>query len=475
MRVHLATGEVEPIWTSRYGAYPAAWSPDHARAFLGDFYTAGDVVLYEPDGDGGRRILYGTPIEEREEGVDVPTLRASTRPTARRAAAGSCSSRASSRTPALPATSTSSGPARSSRSRSRAPAHEGVGRALGARCTSTSDRYVVHYNVDGCAWAYEARLDEAGRRLEIERVLVGEGELSGGVLHGLHYDEGSGRFALSFCTATTPTQLYVLDAGAAPPSRKTRERPLGISPDLLSAGEDASFESHDGLRVSARLYLPSEELGYAGPRPLVYYVHGGPQSQERPNFAWFSMPLIQILTLEGFAVFVPNARGSTGYGLELHEARRPGLGRPGPARPRPRDDRGAAAGRARGRRPRRRGRSLVRRLHDAHAREPPSGALARGGRHVRAVRPHDVLGADPRDLEAVLRARARRPGARPRLHRRALSEDHDRRTSPRRCSSSRVRTTRGSSSASRTTSSRVFARSARTSTTSSSRTRATTC
>jgi dipeptidyl aminopeptidase/acylaminoacyl peptidase len=44
-------------------------------------------------------------------------------------------------------------------------------------------------------------------------------------------------------------------------------------------------------------------------------VHGGPQSQERPDFSWFSMPLIQFLTLNGFAVFVPNARGSTGYGL----------------------------------------------------------------------------------------------------------------------------------------------------------------
>ena len=74
--------------------------------------------------------------------------------------------------------------------------------------------------------------------------------------------------------------------------------------------------SHDGLRVSARLYLPSPELGYEGARPLVYYVHGGPQGQERPNFAWFSMPLIQTLTLEGFAVFVPNARGSTGYGMD---------------------------------------------------------------------------------------------------------------------------------------------------------------
>jgi dipeptidyl aminopeptidase/acylaminoacyl peptidase len=99
------------------------------------------------------------------------------------------------------------------------------------------------------------------------------------------------------------------------PRKLTRERALALAPELLASGEDASFESHDGLRVSARLYLPSERLGFDGPRPLVYYVHGGPQGQERPDFSWFSMPLIQILTLTGFAVFVPNARGSTGYGL----------------------------------------------------------------------------------------------------------------------------------------------------------------
>ncbi|TLN05274.1 S9 family peptidase, partial [bacterium] len=97
--------------------------------------------------------------------------------------------------------------------------------------------------------------------------------------------------------------------------RHTNERVLGIPGHLLSGGEDASFTSYDGTRVSARLYMPANELGFTGPRPLVYYVHGGPQGQERPDFAWFSMPLIQYLTVNGFAVFVPNVRGSTGYGL----------------------------------------------------------------------------------------------------------------------------------------------------------------
>jgi dipeptidyl aminopeptidase/acylaminoacyl peptidase len=193
-------------------------------------------------------------------------------------------------------------------------AHDGLGELEGLEHLE-GERYLLTYNIDGCSWVYDGSFDEEGRRFTVERVVVGEDELARGVLHGLEFDTDSGRFVASFCTATSPTQLYVLPAANAAPTTLTRERALGIAPALLSAGEDASFESHDGLRISARLYLPSPELGHDGPRPLVYYVHGGPQSQERPNFAWFSMPLIQILTLEGFAVFVPNVRGSTGYGL----------------------------------------------------------------------------------------------------------------------------------------------------------------
>ncbi|MBA2642026.1 MAG: S9 family peptidase [Actinobacteria bacterium] len=317
IRVDLGSGDATPVWQSPYGALAIAWSADHSRVALADFYTMGDGVLYEPDESGERRVILGTPIEDREQGADYPLLGI---PNDRSSSHWTTSGKGVLTFTSLfddagaPGYLELARPGEIEAVSVEGVVHDGAG-GFDRLKHLEGDRYALVYNIDGCSWAYDARFDEASRRLTAERVLVGEGELAGGVLHGLDYDEGSGRFALAFCTAKLPTQLYVLPAEDGPPARKTRERPLGISPEQLSDGEDASFESHDGLRVSARLYLPSSELGYEWPRPLVYYVHGGPQSQERPNFAWFSMPLIQILTLEGFAVFVPNARGSTGYGL----------------------------------------------------------------------------------------------------------------------------------------------------------------
>jgi dipeptidyl aminopeptidase/acylaminoacyl peptidase len=314
IRVDLESGETETLWQSPYGASPAAWTPDHARVFLMDGYTIGDVVLYEAV-SGERRVLHGTPLEDRDDGGEYP-------PSGIRSPHGTASGEGVLLVTTIFGDTGVPGYLDLTRPRAEVErvavhglAHEGAGE-LERLQHLEGDRYAAVFNIDGCSWAYETRLDEAARTLTAERVLVGQDGLAGGVLHGLHFDEGSGRYALAFCTATMPTQLYVLGReDAAPASRKTQERALGLAPELLAGGEDASFESHDGLRISARLYLPSPELGYEGPRPLVYYVHGGPQSQERPNFAWFSMPLIQILTLEGFAVFVPNVRGSTGYGL----------------------------------------------------------------------------------------------------------------------------------------------------------------
>jgi dienelactone hydrolase len=314
MRIDLATGETEILGEGTHGPYPAAWTSDHSRAILADGYTAGDVVLYERDPDTGEKtMVWGTLLEDREEGAEHPLL-------------GLQSSHVTeSGRGLLVATSlfddaygpgyiAFDNPGEVEPVELTGARHEGVGE-LERFQHIDGDQYLAVFNIDGVSWVYETDLDEAARAMKLGRVLVGEGELAGGVIHGIARDKESGRYALSFCTATTPTQLFVLDADGTP-QQQTDEKPLGIDPGLLSPGEDVSFVSHDGLRTSARLYLPSPELGFEGPRPLVYYVHGGPQGQERPNFAWFSMPLIQTLTLEGFAVFVPNVRGSTGYGMD---------------------------------------------------------------------------------------------------------------------------------------------------------------
>ena len=313
VRVDLAERSVETLWQSPFGAFVVAHTPDHSRVVIADGYTMGDVVLYEVV-EGARRLLYGTPLDERVEDADYPL-------TGFRSAHATASGAGLLVVTTLFEDAGSLGYLDLARPGEVEPVsitglvHEGMGE-LEAVQRLEHDRLALTFNIDGCSWVYAGSFDEAARTLSATRVLVGQDELVDGVLHGLDYDRESGRFAIAFCSATSPTQLYVLPAEDTTRSvRLTRERPLGLAPGLLAAGEDASFESHDGLRVSARLYLPSPELGFDGPRPLVYYVHGGPQSQERPDFAWFSMPLIQILTLEGFAVFVPNARGSTGYGL----------------------------------------------------------------------------------------------------------------------------------------------------------------
>ncbi|WP_374689655.1 prolyl oligopeptidase family serine peptidase [Promineifilum sp.] len=314
-RADLATGEVTELFRSMYEAFVAGSDSERDRLALVEGYTAGDSVLYlwEPE-TGEARLLNGRRLEEREPGEEVPL-------TSFGAAEFTRSGRGLLLMTSLFEDTYGLGyialaePETVARVQVRGQVHEGLGEMENLKHLR-DDRYALQYNIDGCSWLYEGVFDEATLEMSLERVICGQGELAGGVMDSFYYDKANDRFVLSFSTATSPTQLYTVEGPSLGEThRQTRERVLGLPQEHLSAGEDASFTSHDGLRVSARLYLPSPALGFEGPRPLVYYVHGGPQGQERPDFAWFSMPLIQFLTLNGFAVFVPNARGSTGYGL----------------------------------------------------------------------------------------------------------------------------------------------------------------
>jgi pimeloyl-ACP methyl ester carboxylesterase len=312
-RGDLSANKLEKLAESEWGANPVGCSEDHTRVLLADGYTLGDVVLSLLEG-GQKKVILGKPLDQRKEGESVP-------PNGLLASEFTPSGNGLLLISAVFDDQYSLGYLDLARPGELQPvkltglAHTGSGEMKGlAHLKST--HYAVAFNIDGISWLYEGTFNEDKRQMNLRSVLVGEGDLAGGVLERFDYDRDGDRIVLSFSTAVSPTQIYTIEGKERDTLvMHTEERLLGIPEEQLSKGEDASFVSFDGTRISARLYLPAESLGFAAPRPLVYYIHGGPQSQERPDFSWFSMPLIQFLTLRGFAVFVPNVRGSTGYGL----------------------------------------------------------------------------------------------------------------------------------------------------------------
>ncbi len=99
--------------------------------------------------------------------------------------------------------------------------------------------------------------------MKLGRALVGAEPFADGTLEHIMWDEAADLYALSFSTATSPSQVYTIEGKTRSSIYvHTKERILGIAEGLLATGEDASFLSHDGLRVSARLYLPAKALGW---------------------------------------------------------------------------------------------------------------------------------------------------------------------------------------------------------------------
>jgi len=312
-RGDLKTGKLTKIAEYQFGWGVAAHSRDHSKLLLGTGYATGDGVLCLWD-KGRQKTLYGKLLEARAEGENVPLNGLGSTVFSPSGKGVIAVSSVFDDTYSLGYIDIAK-PGSLEKVQLKGVKHKGVGELVElVHLKSTS--YMLVFNIDGCSWVYEGFFDEKKRSMTLKHTLVGTKPLDGGMLERVHYDDKTDAFTFSFSTATSPTQIYTVGGRKRDGiTRHTNEKILGIPDAYLSKGEDASFLSRDGLRISARLYLPSSGLNFKGPRPVVYYIHGGPQGQERPDFAWFSMPLIQYLTLRGFAVFVPNVRGSTGYGL----------------------------------------------------------------------------------------------------------------------------------------------------------------
>jgi dipeptidyl aminopeptidase/acylaminoacyl peptidase len=124
-------------------------------------------------------------------------------------------------------------------------------------------------------------------------------------------DARAGLLALSCATPQRPADLYVAAPGSEP-VRLTMLNPQ-LEEVRLAEMEWISWESVGGETIHGWLLLPPDAS--SGARlPLIAAIHGGPSWQWGNWFHGTWHDWGQLLAAAGYAVFMPNPRGSTGRG-----------------------------------------------------------------------------------------------------------------------------------------------------------------
>ena len=127
-----------------------------------------------------------------------------------------------------------------------------------------------------------------------------------GIQGGFAFSPDSRRLAFTLTGPDLNPDVWTLELPDGEPRRLTRSSTAGIPRNSFRRPRLVRYPSFDGRDIPAIFYEPEGEVS----SPVVVNAHGGPESQSRPGFA----PVTQYLLDRGLGVFMPNVRGSTGYG-----------------------------------------------------------------------------------------------------------------------------------------------------------------
>ncbi len=137
--------------------------------------------------------------------------------------------------------------------------------------------------------------------------------LQSGTLRDLTWSRDGARLAFTHDVPNDAPDIYVWDVARQVLWRATRSARGGLPRMRFVLPALVHYPTFDGREIPAFLFLPQGQE----PRglPVVVYVHGGPESQYRPNSSNY-INVTQYLVSFGFGVLAPNVRGSSGYGYD---------------------------------------------------------------------------------------------------------------------------------------------------------------
>jgi len=111
-----------------------------------------------------------------------------------------------------------------------------------------------------------------------------------------------------------PAEIYRANADGTGATALTMTNDAFISAFKLQAPEEVTWTGGAGAKVAGWIVKPAN----FNPRrkyPLVVLIHGGPQGAWNDNWGFRWNP--QIYAGDGYVAFLPNPRGSTGYGQQF--------------------------------------------------------------------------------------------------------------------------------------------------------------
>ncbi|MEM7019516.1 MAG: alpha/beta fold hydrolase [Pseudomonadota bacterium] len=133
------------------------------------------------------------------------------------------------------------------------------------------------------------------------------GQLPDGELDISSLTEDESKWLITVQQDINPGSVYLYDA-----VNQKVEKLYDTQPDLpsehLAPMKSVHYMARDGIKI--RGYLVTPEGVEARNLPTIIYPHGGPWERD----IWGYHPFAQFFANRGYAVLLPNYRGSTGYG-----------------------------------------------------------------------------------------------------------------------------------------------------------------
>ncbi|RJY09930.1 alpha/beta hydrolase family protein [Aurantiacibacter aquimixticola] len=123
-------------------------------------------------------------------------------------------------------------------------------------------------------------------------------------------EQGGNRLTVEAHSPEHPNELFLYNNGSF--QRWTNHNPWLVN---IAMGEQRTYTytARDGQQIEGVLIEPVGGVP-AGGAPLILDVHGGPEAHESNGWVTNYSGPGQVAAGQGYAVFLPNYRGSTGYG-----------------------------------------------------------------------------------------------------------------------------------------------------------------